>query len=250
MSLILNQTQGHGVTEKYTPVTTQTLIDQLVSKGYTQTDLKTTRVRKASKEGFQKHMVRLSHNEMQLKNVGDTRPEIVLVNSYDGLSSLRIMLGLFRLICGNGLIVGTTFAGFNVRHVGEIMPQIETGLNQIAAKLPEVAEKIEEFSKTTLTQDQMTQFATSAAKLVLPDSVSHFDINSLLKVRRNGDQGDSKWVVFNRVQEALVRGGIKYVSEYQNDAGEKLYRNGTTRQIKAIDRLTEVNQKAWDLIAS
>ena len=246
-SIILNQTSGFGVTQKYTPVKTQSLIETLQDKGYKVESVARTKVRKASKDGFQKHMVRLSHNDLVLRNVGDSRPEIVIVNSHDGLSSLKIMLGVYRLVCSNGMIVGKTFAGFNVRHVGDIQSQIDTGLAAIAAKLPEIASRIEAFNGIMLSQNEQLDFARRALSMVLPkaDTINY---SSALNLRRSGDAGNSLWVVYNRLQEAILRGGVQYTTAYQDDANKIVsIRHNTTRAVKSIDRQVELNQSLWDL---
>jgi len=245
---ILNQSQGFGVTQKYTPVKTQSLIETLQGQGYILTDVKKTKVRSASKEGFQKHMVRMSHSDMVLRNVNDSRPEVVIVNSHDGLSSVRIMLGIFRLVCSNGMVVGSTFAGFNVRHVGDIMPQIETGLIQVASKLPEVSSRIEAMQRIILTQSEQLDFARQAVDLILPKSAESVNLESALKLRRGQDSGSSLWLTYNRIQESLLRGGVQYTTATQDDAQKIVsIRHNTSRAIKSIDRQVEVNQALWDL---
>ena len=250
---ILNQVQGFNVTEKYTPVATQTLIDTLTAKGYVQTALTKTRVRASSKEGFQKHMVRLAHRDLNLKltQVGDSRPEIVLVNSYDGSSSLKIMLGIYRLVCSNGMIAGSTFGSFAVRHVGDIGPQIDNALTQIAGMLPNVSEKINLFNALQLSEGARADFAREAVKLILPENVQTVDLSSALTIRRSQDTKQDLWTVYNRVQESLIRGGVKYTSVITNDEDKTFdVRHNTSRAIKSIDRQVQVNQGLWDLTES
>jgi hypothetical protein len=245
---ILKQTQGFNVTDRYTPVTTQNLIDTLTKKGYVQTALKTTRVRKSSKEGFQKHMVRLSHEGLTLQNVGDSRPEIVLVNSYDGSSCLKIMIGIFRLVCSNGMIVGKTFGEYSVRHVGDITQQIDQALLDAATRLPAISEKISQFTKLQLTDAQQNEFAKLAAALILPENAQAVDLKSVLKITRQGDAGSDFWTVFNRAQEKLLNGGVAYTSLVTDEETQTFnVRHNTSRAIKSIDRQVSVNQGVWDL---
>ena len=42
----------------------------------------------------------------------------IVRNSYDGAHSLQIMVGAFRLVCENGMIVGKKFLGFQQKHIG------------------------------------------------------------------------------------------------------------------------------------
>lgn len=250
---ILNQVNGFNVSDKYKTVTTQNLIDQLTAKGYVQTAMTKTKVRGQSKDGFQKHMVRLSHQDLTkaLTVVGDSRPEIVLVNSYDGSSALKIMLGIFRLVCSNGMIVGKTFGSYAVRHVGDIGPSIDAALIDVATRLPQVSEKIGQFAALQLTEGQRRDFANEAVKLILPENCQTVNLDSALEIRRNGDKGQDLWTVYNRVQESLIRGGVEYTSITTNDEDKTFnIRNNTSRAIKSIDRQVEVNQGLWDLTES
>lgn len=48
---------------------------------------------------------------------------IMAKNSYNGWSSLQIILGAMRLVCSNGMIIGQQFMRFNFRHVMSINEQ-------------------------------------------------------------------------------------------------------------------------------
>jgi|TARA_R100000501_G_C2612780_1_gene106949 hypothetical protein len=43
-------------------------------------------------------------------------PEIIIKNSYDGTVGVHAMGGAFRLICSNGMIIGTIVKQFNAKH--------------------------------------------------------------------------------------------------------------------------------------
>lgn len=45
--------------------------------------------------------------------------QFVVKNSYDGSSALQIMLGAYRLVCSNGMVIGKSFYKFSQRHIGD-----------------------------------------------------------------------------------------------------------------------------------
>lgn len=45
---------------------------------------------------------------------------MVAKNSYNGMNSLQIVFGAFRLVCLNGMVLGTKFMQFSYRHVGSV----------------------------------------------------------------------------------------------------------------------------------
>src|SRR3990167_6360102 len=113
---ILNQEGSYGASYKYIPITTQRIIERLKLQGYTVSQFQKSRVRKTSKEGYQKHIVRLRHPSLGALTVGDNIPEIVLINSYDRSSAVQFILCVYRMVCANGLMVGNTFQSYHIRH--------------------------------------------------------------------------------------------------------------------------------------
>lgn len=247
-TLVLNQTQGLNVSEKYVPVRTASIVETLEKRGYAVTSHSKKRVRDASKEGFQKHLVRMSHNDMILKNVNDSRPELVIVNAHDGTSSVRLMLGIFRLVCSNGLIVGNTFGGYNIRHSGNALERLDVGLVALTDSLPEVNDTIERWSNIKVSEHQQRIFAIGASRLILGEhSPAVADVDSMLRVRRAGDAESSLWSVYNRIQESMIRGGIRYTKPTFDANGLMSIKGGTTRAVRSIDRQVSLNRDLWNL---
>ena len=59
-----------------------------------------------SRSEHTKHMIRFRHaDSLPSVAVGDSLVEVVLVNSHDGTSSYKLMAGIFRLVCSNGMVV-------------------------------------------------------------------------------------------------------------------------------------------------
>ena len=57
-----------------------------------------------TRTGLGKHAMRFRNPALKL-NSGDFL-EIVVLNSHDGTSSFQLSLGIYRLVCSNGLVVG------------------------------------------------------------------------------------------------------------------------------------------------
>jgi hypothetical protein len=56
--------------------------------------------------------------------VGDSLVEVVLVNSHDGTSSYKLMAGIFRLVCWNGMVVSESMQdSIAVRHKNRASPR-------------------------------------------------------------------------------------------------------------------------------
>jgi Domain of unknown function (DUF932) len=239
-----NNNSGFEVSERYKAVNTTQVVDAFKGQGFELFSLKAAHTRNAEKQGFQKHMLTFRHPELQLKNVGDSLPQVLLSNSYDGSSAYRIMLGVFRLVCSNGLVVaGPTFNSIRVRHVGNnAVEQAIAGAFEVAKQTGAVAEQINALSGLILTVEQQLQFADEAKQLLFKPDVQ-VDPFELLRARRTADVGNDAWRVLNRVQENIIQGGVSY---RRLDANGRL-RNGTRRSIRAIDANVKINQELWQI---
>lgn len=199
-----------------------------------------------SKREFTKHIVRLRHNSvLNPVNVGDEVPEIVLVNSHDRTSSYKLMLGIFRLVCSNGMIVASeTIESLNIRHsgTGDLLNQVIDVSARVINEAPKVMEQIHRFKEIALTPDEQKAFAIGAAE-ILPTSME-LPPERLLLTRRYDDKPaadgtSSLWKTSNVIQENLIRGGLRAT----NASGRTM----RTRSIKSVQANININKALWKL---
>jgi hypothetical protein len=202
--------------------------------------------REEEKRGFTKHLIRLRHDSQQLQ-VGGTHNEIVLLNSHDGTSSYRLMAGVFRLICGNGMVVAQNLIDdIRIPHKGNIEGQVIEGCISILDRLPEVSESVNEMAALRLTEGERQAFARAAlvARYDDPEKPAPVKAEQILTLRRNEDAAPTMWNTLNAVQENLVRGGLGYVQRNENG---RLVARRRTREIGGIDQNTNINRALWAL---
>lgn len=58
--------------------------------------------------------------ESEIRKGDLVRMQMIVKNSYNGSNTLQIIFGAFRLVCSNGMILGTKFLSFNFKHIGEV----------------------------------------------------------------------------------------------------------------------------------
>jgi hypothetical protein len=95
---------------------------------------------------------------------------------------------------------------------------------------------IQKMKTVNLSMELQNKFIEEAAKL-RDSKLTATDIK--LTVNRPEDSGDSVYLVLNRIQEALVTGGIRYKT--QKGKERKM------RPLKNINRLVDVNAELFDL---
>lgn len=229
LELILNQESHLSMSEKYSHIKTSDVLKELETSGWRIRDIQAARVVKKSKEGFQKHIVRLTNPDLRF-NRKDIVPELVVVNSYDSTSSLQILLGVYRLVCSNGLLSGTTFDAYRMKHVGDIETRYKSRIADLVASIPRLESDINRMSLVLLSDSQQVEFAEKAIVDILGKSTEKIDPRRLLIARRFDDQGPDVFTVYNRIQENVIHG---------------LFRNG--RRITSASRNVKINRELWDL---
>ena len=183
-----------------------------------------------------KHMLDFRHPDFE--PVQGAVPRIILVNSHDGSSSARVLGGVFRFVCSNGLVVGTTAGQEVVRHTGDAAADLIHRMQQLARNTSKLYTQIDAWSKKDLTKGQRHEFARFAAQLRWGDA-QRFTPEDLLMVRREGDDKGDLWTTFNRLQENTTRGGIEGLS--------RSGRAATSRPLSDISRSVDYNAQLWQL---
>jgi hypothetical protein len=224
---------------KYTFIPTERVLSGLMEAGFMPVEARQTRARRASPL-HARHVVRLRRRfeTVQLK---DSVPEIVFLNSHDGTSSYQLRVGIFRVVCTNGLIVSRgAFPGICVPHRGNVVDEVIAGALQIAERFEGLGLQVERMERRLLRTEEQLAFAGRALALRFPNvAESGMQPSQLLTVRRVGDTGEDLWSTLNKVQENLIRGGLT-----RRTATGRLTR---TRGITAIRRDVELNSRLWDL---
>ena len=222
-------------TKKYGQYTTAQVIDALRNKGYEVTNA----FSQARTPGqFSKHCVRLSHRTfLDTLHPDETRPEIVIVNSHDGSSSFRIMAGIFRLVCSNGLIIADEQTADNrICHwKGNSFDSVINTALFVAEQAKQSYELIDQMKAQNLTPQQQKDYATKAAKIRLAynkNSQVNFAENLLTTHRHEDTLSSSIWNTYNVVQENCIKGG-------------QLVGSRILRPLTNISQNVEVNRKLW-----
>ena len=228
-----------NVSTNYTHIPTSQVIEDMIELGWTPVSAQEVRARKG--KGYQKHIIRFQNQNIMIKgNDGDdVFPELLLTNSHDGKNAFHLRVGLYRLVCSNGLVIADSeFSNVAIRHMGYTFEALREQVLTMINALPNLVQKINTFRDTPLSDEQMTEFALKAASLRWKTKNIQIDVVELLASERNEDNGVNLWNVFNRIQEKLVNGGINY------NNGRK------TRKVRALKNFTadmQFNGELWQL---
>jgi len=233
-----------GVSERYAFVPTAQVVSKLREAGWSPVEASQQLVRVDDRRGFQKHVLRFQRRDVQAV-VGEYTPELVLVNSHDRSSAYQLQAGLFRFVCGNGMIVSdSTFERVSIRHSGFTPDEVIDASFKLLDGIPVITSRVETFKNRQLNSTELETFAGAALRLRFQNvNESPISASKLLDSRRWEDQGDDLWHAMNRIQENLMRGGQRDFSRRRED-GRRFPR---TRAIAGLDQNIRLNRELWNL---
>ena len=193
-------------------------------------------------------MVAFQNPDVVVRNLEggvDCWPRIILTNSHDGMHAFKFMVGLYRVVCSNGLVIASDqFADLSIRHIAYTFQELRDLTAGVIAQLPKQIELINGMKRVILTKKQKIDFASAAFKIrrgikadvpfMLPFDVAE----EIIEPARSEDHGDDLWTVYNILQEKMTRGGFKASA----DPAKKPRK---VRAITAVAKDLDMNRKLF-----
>ena len=243
-------TKHDRLTDRYVALHTSDLIPVMQDYGYSPVQAAQKRSRIVSAE-HSAHMLAFARTIDTDFAEGDVRPEIVLYNSHDGSSSVKLFAGAFRFICSNGIVAGDGFQS-RMYHNTSAMSGFEDMLRQTVDNLPKMMERINMLKGVQLSGATAYEMAkrSVATRWDMYDAqqkgVYAIDktIQDVLTVNRNEDSMMDAFTVFNRIQESVIRGKafVKSITEATP--------YGSIRKARPINSVKEnirINSELWNI---
>ena len=240
------------VSKRYLFVNTETIIDDLEKLGWLPVQAVQRKARKSGGTIFSKHMVAFQNPNIKITSSdGDyAYPRILLTNSHDGMQAFKFSVGIFRLVCSNGLVVADEqFSDFKIKHKGYTFGELRNVVRQAVSDLPNKVQVMNDMKNRTLTQEEKNKLALDAMLIranITPGSkeASKFDydaetIEDILDPKRDADKGNDLWRVFNVVQEKITQGEFHAALK-----GAKVRK---VRKIKSFEKDIKVNKELFKL---
>lgn len=169
-------------------------------------------------------------------DIGDAeiKPQIIIDNSFNGEGSLVFRYGIYRMVCSNGLMVGTDIGTpIRVRHMkgqkadafeSQFVEHCKHALNQLIQavttmrsglqSVPVVRERV--YAHRQLFLDHLVN------NKIISDKQRVISLTARI---RNSDADGTAWGLFNAVQESIVtrRNGSRNESGAAIDRNDKLH---------------------------
>lgn len=226
------------VSSRYGFVPTVDVVEELSNRGLVPVFAGQTMSRDQDNRPFAKHLLRF-RPQYAPTVAGQSVPEVVLMNSHDGSSGFKLWLGLFRMVCCNGLIISDGILGqVSVAHRSNAAEIVGNKSIDFMGQLDHIEDRVQRFMDRVLTPLEQGQLAETAAQLRWGnDRPAGLDHNSLLIGRRFEDAGNSLWNTLNRIQENVVKGGVNL---------NRPNRQSSTRVLRSVSDDARINAQLWE----
>lgn len=231
-----------SLSEKYRFIPTSEVLEGMEEAGFNPVMASQTTARHSNRRYTNRHLLRFRHDDIKPTKDGEI-PEVCLYNSHNGTCSYRLMFGIFRMVCSNGLIVMSDSIGeVKVRHIGNVVDNVIEESVAVLQKAPEVFNQITDWKNISLDEDEQTAFGL-LARAARPGAID-LEPMDLIEARRVQDDVEkdgsrSLWKTMNVVQENIIRGGLTYKDA---NASSRL-----ARGVNAIHADELVNRKLWEI---
>ena len=234
--------------QRYSFVSTLELLEYFKELGWEPTSAKQN-----GKGLYSRHIIHLQNPSSGLFHYKDDtlKSTLILDNSHDGYSPASIHLGIFRLVCSNGMVVGIPglFDRIRFRHIDVNKGELISLLDETTAQYKVVGDHIGAMQAKGLSPEEREDFAIRAIALREPtrfmgldgpkgeEILRSLDLNEVLRPMRGEDDETNLWTTFNTLQEKTVKG----LYERRAPSG----RRSSPREITNLQRSLSFNKGLW-----
>lgn len=256
-------------TDKYDHISTLEVLTICQDHGWIPVAANQSKTRKATRQGFQKHAIKLMHPTISNALPNLATPSLLLRHSHDGASSLQLLLSLHVFLCSNGLVRHSGDMGeIRVLHRNYNPTLLEEALKTFISSVHTTVTEVDTFQSITLDTQEQKLLAQSAIEMrfepTVLDEEEHAKDNSkgiwypvtpelALTKRRTKDETQTLWGTFSVLQENLVdKGGLRTLPNPTNLRNQNLKpwerpRRTRIRAIKSLDANVSLNRHLWAL---
>lgn len=239
---------SNTVSDKYVFVNTESIMDDMQALGWYPVSANQRKPRLGVQTRFSSHMIIFQNPDLQITSQEEKlAPSIILINSHDGTRTFQFRMGIYRLVCSNGLVIpAEEYTSFRIRHMGYTFDQLKESMTKAVERISEKVQVINKMIERQLTEEEQMALALDALLIRAGVSVESTEapaftadtLKEVLKPARKEDEGNNLWVVFNRVQEAVTRGGFRVEIE-----GKK---SRPLNKIKSFEKDFKVNEELFE----
>lgn len=240
---IFSENPIEGVSERYAFVSSESIIQSFREANYFPILAGESKVNNTDNLGYQKHIIQFRSLDNLLRP--DSREEhidLIITNSHNRSSSLVLDACIVRAICKNTLYYPSKlFSHHSIIHSGFNLEKVKTAINEVISYIPQMEQEVERFKSIFLSESEQHALSKAAISIRFDTGVHKVETKELLYVHREEDDNTSLWTVFNRIQESIIRGGIR-------GNNRSTGRAFTSKPIVGIDSNLKLNKELFSTV--
>ena len=224
----LQDSKHSNVSDRFNVVQAASVGKAMQDNGLSLVSLSTGRAKHDDKTDFQRTLSRYRGPEI----ADGVFLDVIYDSKHMGRGVDRILLGIYRMICTNGLFVGMNFFKHEIRHAGNTYDNLQLGVVAALGMQAKLSRTIERMQGIQLDATQREAFALEAVKLLTPNDALQVR-HRLLAPKRDADKANDLWTTYNVVQENAMQGrSVGYTLQSLDAFGRPNTRAMTARAIK------------------
>lgn len=229
------------VSDRYRFISTGKVLERMLQEGYYPVEAQQNKPRITDNEPFVRHSLRLRLKGQEAKVLNELVPELVLTNGHDGSACYVITFGFFRLVCLNGLVVGSAMASMRVTHSGaeKTIQEVLEASQKVITHTKEITTLVKHARTVPVTPKQALAYATRATTMRWKSTVPTLRPEQLLIPARPADEPNNVWTLFNTVQENLCHREHSGISAHTA-------RRTRVQPVYAVKAKFDLNRELWN----
>ena len=245
---LITQTEAYGdVSDRYIATATQDIVEEFQEySDFKSVGFSKAFVRKPEKEGYQKHMIMLEDSTSEMVD-GNLR--IVLFNSNDRSTSMRLYMGYYRDACANDCVFGNdVMEPIFIRHTKQDWKYSIYKMMQEYEEVKVSTEKmISRMMNQYMSYGDIGRITERVSTELMSDiSGTILDPLQLNQAHRMEDVGKDAWHTYQRIQGNLLQGGVDRVIR-KEDNGSFFDVISKTHVVTDDKRKIELNRKLHNM---
>lgn len=154
---------------------------------------------------FPEHKISIGRGRRDVTNL-----RLNVINSYDGSTNLRINMGGYRIVCANGMVVGSDVSNYVARHTsGFCVDEVKTRVAASVENFIRMGHKWRAWSKEPCTDAKALVLVSEFARGSAAMNNKLYD----LWLEESNNLGKTMWAFFNALTYWSTHAEIKHASQ-------------------------------------
>jgi hypothetical protein len=253
MDIITNTDTYGNVSNRYVQIETSEIIEEIQKhNNFQPVNFSSANVRKKDKQNKQKHLLIMQADNAEM--LDGTNMQLVIFNSSDRSSALKMYAGAYRMVCANGMVLGNDILEpISIRHTNhEWKNSVQSLMNEYDKVQDETQRMIDAMMNRYMSWGDQGRFAEQVAEEIINPIITGelVDPQQMTIAQRPEDNHKDLWRTFNKTQEYMIQGNLKRLIKKTDDDGHLFETYSQTKKISDVQKQIKSNRQLHEIAMS